>query len=72
MGLEMSILIKLWGGRQLYLERDRWSTSSGFVEWHAHEQEILVWIGRWHFIYTPASWSVPAERLFDGRAASRG
>jgi hypothetical protein len=72
MGLEMSMLIKLWGGRQLYVERDRWSTSGGFVEWRADEREILVWIGRWHFIYTPANWSVSAERLFDGRAASRG
>ena len=72
MGLEMSILIKLWGGRQVYLERDRWSSTGGFLEWRAHEQEILIWIGRWHLIYTPASWSVPAGRLFDDRAPSRG
>ena len=72
MGLEMTMLIKFWGGRQLYVERDRWSTPSGIVEWRADEREILVWIGRWHFIYTPANWSVSAERLYDGRVASRG
>lgn len=68
MGLEMSILVKLWGRRQLYVERDQWSTTGGFVEWHAHGQEILVWIGRWHLIYTPASWSPTTGRLADGRA----
>jgi hypothetical protein len=72
MGLEMSILIKLLGGRQLYLERDSWSSSGGFVEWRADEREVLVWIGRWHFIYTPASWPGTARRLCDDRAASRG
>ena len=68
----MSILIKIWGGRQLYLERDRWSSKGGFLEWHAQEQEILIWIGRWHIIYTPANWSGPAGRLCDGRVAYRG
>ena len=68
----MSVLIRLWGGRQVYLERDRWSSKGGFVEWHAHEREILVWIGRWHIIYTPARWSDKAGRLYDRRVAYRG
>src|SRR5579859_4845312 len=71
-GLEMCVLIKFWGGRQLYVERDRWSSSGGFVEWRAREREILIWIGRWHLIYTPAGWSVPTGPLCDGGAASRG
>jgi hypothetical protein len=68
----MNILIRFWGGRQVYVERDGWSSSGRLVEWRAHEQEILIWIGRWHLIYTPANWSAAAGRLFDGRSASRG
>jgi hypothetical protein len=69
----MNVLIRFWGGRQVYLERDRWSSTGGFVEWHAHQQEILVWIGRWHIIYTPAKWSASSgRRLCDGRVAYRG
>jgi hypothetical protein len=71
-GLEMSVLIKLWGGRQLFVERDRWSRADGFFESRREGQEILLWIGRWHLIYTPASWSARAERVFNDRAASRG
>jgi len=66
----MNILIKLWGGRQIYVEHDAWSKAGGFVEWR-REREILIWVGQWHFIYTPAGWSV-SERLFDDGAASRG
>ena len=68
----MSVLIRLWGGRQVYLERDRWSSRGGFVEWHAHQQEILIWVGRWHVIYTPACRSDKAGRLYDRRVAYRG
>lgn len=68
----MSVLIKLWGGRQLFVERDRWSRADGFFESRREGQEILLWIGRWHLIYTPASWSVRAEHVFNDRAASRG
>jgi hypothetical protein len=68
-GLKMCILVKFWGGRQVYVERDQWSARGPFVEWRRQGQEFLIWVGRWHIIYTPATWSVPRRPLPDGRVA---
>lgn len=65
----MSVLIRIWGGPQVYVERDRWSARGPLVEWHRQGQEILVWVGRWHLIYTPARWSARRRLLPDGRVA---
>jgi len=65
----MTVLIKLGTSRQLYIERDRWSTSEGWLEWHVQEREILIWIGRWHLIYTPGRWNVQPRSFPNGRVA---
>jgi hypothetical protein len=69
-GLEMAILVRIWGGRQLYVERDVWSTADRFVEWRTQREEWLIWFGRWHVVWTPARSG--ARRLRappDGRTA---
>lgn len=65
----MSILVKFWGGRQLYLERDRWSSAARYVEWRAQREELLIWVGRWHMVYTPAACAARLRRAPDGRVA---
>ncbi len=66
----MIMLIKLWGGRQLYIERDRWSSPASFLEWRRQRREILIWVGPLHIVYTPADWAPPSgSTLLDRRAA---
>jgi hypothetical protein len=54
MGTMMNLFLRLWGGRQVYVERDQWSSMGRFIEWRFQEREMLLWIGPWHAIYTPA------------------
>lgn len=61
----MSILIKLIGGRQLYIEVARWATPSGRCTVTREGSEWIVWIGRLHLIYTP-----PWRRRFAARAGA--
>jgi hypothetical protein len=65
----MSVLIKLGTSRQLFIERDRWSTPQRWLEWHVQGREILIWIGRWHLIYTPAHWMSAPGPFRNGRVA---
>jgi hypothetical protein len=63
----MAMLVKFWGGSQLYLERDRWSSAGRFVEWRVDRDERLIWIGRWHLVWTPSAWV--SRGSGDGRLA---
>jgi hypothetical protein len=64
------MFIKIWGGRRLYIERDRWSGRAPFLEWRRQQREILIWVGPLHIIYTPADWAPAAgESILDRRAA---
>lgn len=65
----MSVLLRFWGGRQLWLERDRWSSAGRWPQWHAQREEILIWVAGWHIIYTPAACAARLRGAPDGRVA---
>lgn len=53
----MGMFFKLVGGRQLYLERASWARPDTFFHLRREGREWIIWIGRWHGIYTPADWA---------------
>lgn len=48
-------------GRRLFIERVERADGPWF-ERVAEGGETLVWIGRWHVIWTPAGWRPPTRR----------
>lgn len=61
----MSWFIALAGGRKLFVEYARWATPDG-VSIRREQAEVVVWIGRWHAIYTPLRWAARPRNRGDG------
>jgi hypothetical protein len=79
-GTFMCIYLRMPGGRRLFVERATWA-GSGRGRWldvRNENGEVLIWLGGWHAIFTPAGWSPPRPDPFwtgglcaDGRRARR-
>ncbi|UEM21050.1 hypothetical protein JL100_028990 [Skermanella mucosa] len=57
----MPIYLTLKRGPKLYVEYARWTRPGAWpgtwIEVRRERGELLLWLGRWHAIYTPARWS---------------
>jgi hypothetical protein len=67
----MSILIKLIGGRQLFVEFARWARPGGRWTITREGSEWIIWIGRLHLIYTPPWRCRYTARGIDDERSSR-
>ena len=45
-------------GRSVFVEHAHWA-SPGAFDIRRENGELVVWLGRLHMIYTPATWSPP-------------
>lgn len=61
----MSLFISLGRGPKLFIELARWADHSRSAprgyDVRRENGELLIWLGRFHLIYTPARWR-PAAR----------
>ena len=62
----MRLFIKLVR-RQIYVEYADWASPQRCYDAVRDNRELLIWIGRFHIIYTPPHWS-PKRRAFDVQA----
>jgi len=69
----MGVLIRLWGGRQAYLEYAGWAARPDrFIERRHEQGETILWLGRLQVIYTPADWRGRHDRRLAPQRACRG
>lgn len=63
----MSFYFRLLRGGSVFVEYASWATLDGFIHSRWENRELVLWLGRWHFIYTPPRWSPLTGGYADGR-----
>jgi hypothetical protein len=59
----MCVFLRMPGGRRLFMERAGWAGrgEGRWLEFRNENGEVLIWLGSWHAIFTPAGWSPPSN-----------
>lgn len=67
----MALFLSLGNGPKLFIERATWAAArrpslERIVRISRENGEILLWLGRFHLIYTPGNWRPPPRGPCNG------